>query len=540
MNPFKGLTTGQSIALLARQHGERLALSFKGRDWSFIDVRTEIERAAARLYSIGIREGDKVAVWLPNRPEFLWYWLGAGQIGAVAVTLNTRLQPEEFTYQIDQSDSTAVIVPGGTDYRDFLGDLAGVCPELLNGKPGALDCAALPKLRSVVALDAFDPKYKGVTDWSKPMGDLPPAPLATDPLAASLIAYSSGTTALPKGAMLNHSVFRKAWDHGERFNQTAQDRLYLCVPMFGILSSINGVLTFWSRGSSVILDDRFDATETLQILQDRQCTAVYVLPLMIDKMLEHADFKSYDLSRLRTGIVLTIDPVVFRKAANELGMKEVFTSYGMTETSSAATRSYWHEPLEDRINAHGKVLPDIEVRVADPDSNAVLQRGEEGEIQVRGYNVMLGYYNKPEETRRAFADGDWFKTGDLGIHRADGTIKFLRRVKDGYKHNGFNVATAEVEASLARHPAIAAVSVTDLPHARFGAVGAAFVIRKQGIKASEQEIIEFAKAKLASFKVPAHVFFVEEFPVTAGTGKIQKFKLRELALQVLAREKVAS
>ena len=540
MNPFKGLTTSESVELLANEHGQRLALSFHGRDWSFSQARDEIARAAALLYSLGIREGDKVAVWLPNRPEFLWYWLGAGWMGAVAVTLNTRLQPAEFTYQIEQSDSKAVIVPGGTDYRDFLGELAGVCPEVLNGKPGELNCASLPKLRHVVALDAFDAKYKGVTDWSQPSAALPSAPVATDPMAASLIAYSSGTTALPKGAMLNHSVFRKAYDHGERFNQTAEDRLYLCVPMFGIMSSINGVLTFWSRGSGVILDDHFDAQRTLRNLQDRHCTAVYVLPLMIDKMLEHPDFRKYDLSRLRTGIVLTIDPVVFRKAANELGMKEVFTSYGMTETSSAATRSYWHEPLEDRINAHGKVLPDIEVRVADPDTNVVLPRGEEGEIQVRGYNVTLGYYNKPEETRRAFAEGGWFKTGDLGIHRADDTIKFLRRVKDGYKHNGFNVATAEVEVSLAKHPAIEAVSVTDLPHPRFGAVGAAFVIRKRGANAGEQEIIEFARAQLASFKVPAHVFFVAEFPLTAGTGKIQKFKLREMALNALAQEKVAS
>ncbi len=534
MNPFKGLTTGEAVALLARQHGERLALSFHGRDWTFAQVRDEAAAAAARLHSIGIRAGDKVAVWLPNRPEFLWYWLGAGQMGAVAVTLNTRLQPVEFTYQIDQSDSKAVIVPGGTDDRDFLGDLAGVCPELLTGTPGALNCAALPKLRHVVALDPFDAGYKGVTDWSQPAGKLPPAPPARDPLAPSLIAYSSGTTALPKGAMLNHSVFRKAWDHGERFNQTADDCLYLCVPMFGILSSINGVLTFWSRGSAVILDDRFDAARMLGNLQERRCTAVYVLPLMIDKMLEHPDFGQYDLSRLRTGIVLSIDPVVFRKAANQLGMREVFTSYGMTETSSAATRTYWHEPLEERITAHGKPLPDIEVRVADPDTNAVLPRGEEGEIQVRGYNVTLGYYNKPEETRRAFAEDGWFKTGDLGIHRADGSIKFLRRVKDGYKHNGFNVATAEVEAALLEHPAVQAVAVTDLPHARFGAVGAAFVVRAEGASPREQEIIEFARGRLASFKVPAHVFFVDEFPLTAGTGKVQKFKLRETALAALA------
>ncbi|MEO8557444.1 MAG: AMP-binding protein [Rhodospirillales bacterium] len=538
-NPFGGLTTGQAIAVLAQQHGDRLALSFHGRDWSFSDIKNEIDRAAARLYGIGIRPGDKVAVWLPNRPEFLWYWLGAGQLGAVAVTLNTRLKPDEFTYQIDQSDCTAVIVPGEIAYRDFLGDLSGVCPELLNGKPGELHCAALPKLRHVVALDAYDARHKGVTDWSQPSKALPTAPLAEDADAASLIAYSSGTTALPKGAMLSHSVFRKAYDHGERFNQTKDDRLYLCVPLFGILSTINGVLTFWSRGSGVILEDHFDPLLMLRAIQDRKCTAVYLLPLMIDRLLEHPEFKRYDISSLRTGIVLTIDPVVFRKAANELGMTEVFTSYGMTETSSAATRSYWHWPLEQRINGHGTVLPDIEVRVADPDSNIVLPVDSEGEIQVRGYCITLGYYNKPEETKRAFAEDNWFKTGDLGIHRADGSIKFLRRVKDGYKHNGFNVATAEVEAAIKKHADVHDVAVTDLPHPRFGAIGAAFVIRAAGAKPSEQEIVEFLKARLSSFKVPAHVFFVDEFPVTAGTGKIQKFKLREMALEMLARQNSA-
>jgi fatty-acyl-CoA synthase len=183
------------------------------------------------------------------------------------------------------------------------------------------------------------------------------------------------------------------------------------------------------------------------------------------------------------------------------------------------------------------VLPDIEVRVADPDTNVELPPGEEGEIQARGYCITLGYYNKPEETHRAFS-GDWFKTGDLGVMSADGTLKFLRRVKDGYKHNGFNVATAEIEAALRKHPALRDAAVTDLPHPRFGAVGAAFVIAGDG-PIDEAAIVEFLKVRLASFKVPAHVFVVDEFPVTAGTGKVQKFKLREMALAML-QQRVAS
>lgn len=528
MNPFTNRTFGQALSLLKQQFGDREALVFEGRRWTFRDVCVEIDRAAARLGSLGLSPGDRVALWLPNRPEFLWYWLAAGRIGLIAVMLNTRLKHEEAAYQLAQSETRAAIVPGKGAFRDFAGELAAMRAEL-------------PLLERILALDPLDHPMVGVDDWSgAPPSSLPLPPDATDPEAAVLIAYSSGTTALPKGAMLTHCLFRKAWDHGPRFDQTADDRLYLCVPLFGILSTVNGVLTFWSRGSSVVLAERFDAGEALRTLQDEGCTAMYLLPLMVEQMLAHPRFSSFDLSRLRTGIIVATDPAILRRAANELGIRGFFTSYGMTETSSAVTRTRHDDPLEVRATSHGKMLPDIEVRIADPDTNAPLPDGSFGEIQVRGYCVMKGYFNKPEETAKAFTADGWFKTGDGGLRLPDGSFQFQRRLKDGYKFNGFNVSTVEVEAALIQHPDVQAAAVLGLPHRAHGEIGAAFVIPRQGrpAGASPEDILEFLKPRLASFKMPQHVFVVDEFPLTAGTGKVQKFKLREMAERLLRKEAV--
>jgi acyl-CoA synthetase (AMP-forming)/AMP-acid ligase II len=535
MNPFVGKTYGESLRLLAERYGAREALVFRGRRWSFSALKDEVDRASARLGALGLQPGEKVAIWMPNRPEFLFYWLGASQIGLVTVMLNTRLKREEVAYQLHQSDTVAVIVPGGGAFRDFLAELAALCPAMTAGAAEALRSAELPALRHVIAVDPPPPGYPGVHDWSVPApATLPVPPLATDPEAVALIAYSSGTTALPKGAMLTHVVWRKAADHGDRFRQTADDRLYLCVPLFGILSTINGVLTFWSRGSAVVLDDHFDAETALRTLAAERCTAAYVLPVMIEQMLAHPDFDTFDLSALRTGIVLSVDPDVLRTAATRLGMRELFTSYGMTETSSAVTRTWWSDPLEIRVNTHGKPLPDIEVRVADPETGAPVPVGAVGEIQVKGYCVTPGYYKMPERTRQAFTADGWFKTGDAGKMLADGNLKFLHRLNDGYKYNGFNVSTTEVEAELLKHPDVEGAAVLGIPDKKHGEIGVAFVIPRAGATVAGDEIVAFLRLRIASYKLPRHVFTASEFPLTGGTGKVQKYRLREIALERLA------
>lgn len=532
MNPFKGKTYDEALNYLVQRYNEREALQFEGRRYSFADIKRLSDQAAARLAALGLPRGSKIAIWMPNRPDFIWYWFGAVQAGLVAVFLNTRLRRDEFVYQIAQSDSAVVIVPGRPAFRDFLGELVESCPELATRPVGQLGSQQFPSLRAVVVCDPIARQLPGVLDWSEPHSLLVPH-AGTDPDAPALIAYSSGTTALPKGAMLSHCIWRKAYDGGAFLGLSGVDCLYLCVPLFGVLGSLNGILTFWSYGARIILDERFDVDVCLNSLIQEKCTAVHLLPAMIDALIAHPRFIAADLKGLRTGVVLSSDPAVLRRAAEELGVRGIVTGFGLTETTGLVTRCRWDQPLEDRLASQGRPLPDCLIRVVDPETGKDLPAGSEGEIWVGGYSVMLGYYNKPEETARTITVDGWLRSGDLGVLYADGSLKFLRRIKDGYKHKGFNVSTPEVERVAAQYPGIAAVAVVGIPDQRHGEVGAAFIIPRKDAEFSTASFLAFLAERLASFKIPAHVFPVDAFPVTGGTEKIQKFELRDKALRLL-------
>ena len=537
MNEFAGKTYAEALSTVCARYANRKALIFEGKLYCFTDVKREIDNASRRLALLGLRRGDKISIWMPNCPDFIFIWMGAAQIGLVAVLMNTRLRLEEALYQIQQSDSRAVVVPGAAAYRDFLGDVLSMLPENTTEKDTGLGGDKLPKLDFIITTDRDVAMRPGMHHWHDlPYTEDTDIDYETDPASPAQIVYSSGTTALPKGVMLSHAVWRKAADHGARFYQTPEDQLYLCIPLFSILSTVNGVMTFWVGGASVALADQFDARKLLSTVQTEKSTAIYLLPVMMSKMLELPDFESYDISSLRTGILLTLDRDVYMTAVEKFGIDGVITSYGMTETSSACTRTWSDDPLESRITTHGKPLPDIEVRIADADTNEELPQGQTGEIQVRGYNTMIGYYNKPEETSRAFTADKWYKTGDAGEMLADGSFRFISRLVDGYKHKGFNVSTAEVETVLLRHPTVSEAAVTAVPHRDFGEVGVAFVILAEGAGFDAVSLIEFIKENLAGFKVPAHVFETDSFPTTSGTGKVQKFKLREQALRLLKAE----
>lgn len=536
MNPFLGKSYALALAELCDRFAGREALVFEDRRFLFNDVRHEINGASVRLHGLGLQRGDKIAIWMPNRPEFIWYWLGAMQIGLVPVVLNTRLRLEEAAYQIDQSDSRAMIIPGEGAFRDFVGDLLALCPELRERPLHAGGASRLPKLANVIALDRIAERPAGITDWSD--GAIPDSPLPAieaDPNVPGMIVYSSGTTALPKGAVLNQTGLRKAWDHGERFAQTEDDRLYLAVPLFGILANVNGVLTCWSRGSCVVLERRFEPARAIDIIERERCTLAYLFPIMIEQIANHPGFSLERVATLRSGIIVGTDPMAMRRAATALGMPGFFTSYGMTETSSACTRCYSTDPMEIRETTHGLPLPDIEIAIRDIETGGELGPNAEGEICVRGYNVMLGYYNNPDATAAAFTADGFFRTGDLGYKTPEGRLVFLRRIKDGYKHKGFNVSTAEVEKAIAEYPGISQVAVVGVPDPLAGEVGAAFVIGEGGKRIEPTELKAFLKPKLASYKMPAHVFQVDEFPLTAGTAKVRKFQLRNMALEWLKR-----
>ncbi|MCW5731012.1 MAG: acyl--CoA ligase [Alphaproteobacteria bacterium] len=530
-NPFAGKTYAEALDLLEQRYGERPALIFKDRRYSFAEVRREVHRASRRLAGLGLAKGETIALWLPNRPEFLWYWLGAAQLGLIAVFLNTRLKQAEFMYQLGQSDSRALITAGSGAFRDFIGEVAAACPDLAGQRPGGLELAALPRLRHLISLDRLETGNTAVTDWSDPWqaeGEMPE--LEKDAGRPALIAYSSGTTALPKGAMLTHSVWRKAWDGGVRFDMRPDDVLFLCVPLFGVLGFLSGVLLFWTHGCPVVLEERFDATRCLDLLQRERCTFIHLLPVMIEQLLAHPDHPGADLGALRAGVVLSNDKAVMRRAVETLGIAGASSGYGMTESTGLVTRGWLHEPFEERLKSHGTPLPGCQIRIVDPDTGQDLPAGETGEIWIGGYSVMAGYYNKPEETARTITSDGWLRSGDAGYLNADGTLVFLQRLKDGYKHKGFNVSTLEIEAALLGHPAVAEAAVVSIPHDRDGETGIAFVIPKAGSPTSSGELLGYLKERLSSFKVPEEVILMPEFPRTGGTEKVQKYKLREIAL----------
>lgn len=537
VNPFEGKTYGEAIALLAERYGDRRALVFRDRRYSFRDVKAEVDKASRQLTSLKLERGSTIAIWLPNRPEFIWYWLGASQMGLLTVFLNTRLKQAEFMYQIAQSRSRALITAGAGAFRDFLGELRAGCPELAQQRSGALSLPALPDLRHVIALDPRLDGMSGVTDWSSPSAVTGPMPAyESDPDRPALIGYSSGTTALPKGAMLTHCVWRKAWDGGVRFDLTTDDCLFHTVPLFGVLGFLSGVLMFWTHGCGIVLDDKFDAGRCIRLMRDEHCTCVHLLPVMIEEILEHPDFPAGGLPGLRAGIVLSNDPVVMRRAAEKLGVRGASAGYGMTESTGLVTRGKWDAPLDERLKSHGPPLPGCDIRIVDPDSGKDLPAGETGEIWIGGYSVMAGYYNKPVETAETITPDGWLRSGDAGYMNPDGTLVFLRRLKDGYKHNGFNVSTPEIEAVMRSHPGVAAAAVIGIPHDRFGEIGVAFAIAKPQSAADGTEILAFLRERLATFKLPVEVLFVDEFPLTAGTEKIQKFKLKQMAIERFGRQ----
>lgn len=530
-NPFLGKTYAESLALVAATYPENDALVFRDRRYSFADLKAEADSVSARLADLGLARGDKVAILMPNRPEFLFMWLGAAQMGVTAVMINTRLRPDEIAYQLAQSESDAVFIPGQGAFRDFVGELAELAPAVRDGRPGEVGSEKLPKLRWVIVADTPPEGYSGLTDWSGPAPEgLPVPPLEREMNQPGIIAYSSGTTALPKGAMIGHHVWRKGWDIGIRVDFDESDCLYMSIPLFGSMATMNGVLPFWTRGAKVVLGEQFDAGVCLAAVETERVTAIHLLPPIVSQLAEHPDLGRRDTASLRIGFVLSIAPEVLDKVADVLKIPGVMTGYGMTETTTVLTRNRWDDPREVRHATQGFALPDIELMIVDPQTLKEVPAGQQGEIWSRGYCNMLGYYNKPEETARVLREDGWFRTGDTGWLDETGRLTYTGRLGDAYKSRGFNVAPQEIEHVIAQIEGVRQCAVVGIPAGNDDNVGVAYIVPEEGARLEGAEILRVLKPKLASYKMPGEAFIVEDLPMTSGTGKVQKFKLREDAM----------
>lgn len=529
MTTWKKQTLADTLAATADAYAQEEALVISGNRLTWAELRDNVREVAQGLRTLGIRRGDHVAVCMGNSLEWVIFFYAAASIGAVTVPVNTRFKADEMLYCLKQADVKLLFITDRFLKIDFIEMLRGICPAVDQKLPDA----ALPLLHTVVVLG------KDVPAGAIGFADLlsqgaacaepwPPAVSADDVL---LMQFTSGTTSYPKGVMLTHdNMLRNAAYVAARFNLKARDRYYSARPFYHVAGTTLSLLAALTTGACLLSSPSFEPEEALATMWSEECTHTSGNDTMFLMMLNHPEFDKYPL-KLRNGWA-SAGPEVSRKVIDTMGMKGLVQAYGLSEASPNVCMSHYDDDIEKRIAGWAHILDDVEVRLVDPESGAVMPPGKSGEIQVRGWSVMQGYYKMPEQTAKAITADGWLHTGDLGIMDEDGRLKFLTRIKDVFRVGGENVAPAEVEDVLHKHPKIKQAQVIGVPDPRLVEVPAAYIILLEGQTATPQEIIDWSKERLANFRVPRYVQIVDSFEKIGMTGssKIQKNKLRAQAL----------
>jgi len=499
----------------------------------------ETDQLAKAFIGMGIEKGENVAIWSDNKREWLLSQYATGKMGAVLVTVNTNYQATELEYLLKQSDTTTLILDEsfkGTSYIDII---RTVCPELVTSKRGSISSDKLPHFKRIILMT--EREEVGMYKWSELMAKADKVTNeqfeeqfhSLDPDDVINIQYTSGTTGFPKGVMLTHNnVVNNGKQIGDYMKLTEQDRVCIPVPFFHCFGCVLGTLAAVTHGSAMILLEQFDALRVLQAVQDEKCTALHGVPTMFIAELNHPEFKNYDTSTLRTGIMAgSVCPIeVMKRVIEDMGASEITICYGQTEASPVITQTKTDDPIGKRVSTVGKPHPNVEVKIIDPVTGEELPVGVPGELCTRGYNIMKGYYNNAEATREAIDAEGWLHTGDIAVMDADGYIDITGRIKDMVIRGGENIYPKEVEEFLYTHPEIADVQVVGVPDAKYGEELMAWIILKKGVDLDEESVREFCKGRISHHKIPKYIEFIKEYPMTAS-GKIQKFKLREMSVE---------
>jgi fatty-acyl-CoA synthase len=529
---FEKITLGTLPERAARRWGAREAVCFRGRRCTFAELAAGVDRAARGLVALGIRPGDKVALWMLNGPEWIEIAFAVMRIGAVLVPINTRLRTDDVAYILDQSDSTTLILAERSGPVDYLGMVRELQP--VGVAPAA---SRLPKLERIILLgDARRPATVPWTEILERGSAVDGATLAArgegiDPEDLAFLMYTSGTTGFPKGVMRDHRVVRNVTDRAFRLAITEADVILMYLPLFHAFGFSEGMLISMVSGARQVLTESFDADESLDLIVSERATVLHGFDTHFKELCEAHDRRPRDVSSVRTGICATgmsSSIPIARRARKLFG--SLVSGYGMSECWAGAAIGALDSTEEQSCEASGYPAPGYEIRVVDPETGRDRPSGTPGEILVRGYSVMRGYYNKPEATAAVLDADAWLHTGDMGVLRADGHLRFLGRYKDMLKIGGENVDPMVVEAYLMTHPAISLAAVVSYPDARLSEVGVAFIRCEPGHSLTEADVVAHCRGRIASFKIPRHVVFVDDFPMTSS-GKIQKVKLREDALR---------
>ncbi|MCY9166586.1 AMP-binding protein [Bacillus atrophaeus] len=535
------LTIGRLLEQTAKRHPDREAVVYPDRNlrYTYTQFNRLCRRTAKGLMKLGIKKGDHVAVWASNVPEWLTAQFAAAQIGAVLVTVNTNFQSAELDYLLKHSDASALILMDsyrGTSYTEILN---GLIPELKESEPGQLQSDRFPFLKTILFIGDKSPPgmyhWDDIATLSKTVSDTELDHRMNSLMSVDVInmQYTSGTTGFPKGVMLSHfNIINNAANIAECMKLSSTDRMCIPVPFFHCFGCVLGVLACVSAGAAMIPVQEFDPAAVLTAVEQEKCTALHGVPTMFIAELHHKHFPSYDLSHLRTGIMAgSACPIEVMKAVIEkMGMKEITIAYGQTEASPVITQTRADDSLQRRVETVGRALPHIEVKIVQPGTSREVARGVQGELCTRGYHVMKGYYKDPEATASAIDADGWLHTGDLAVMDKQGYCRITGRLKDMLIRGGENIYPREIEELLYQHPKVLDVQVVGVPDAKFGEEAAAWVKLKEGQTASPEELQAYCKGKIARHKIPRYIVFTNEYPMTAS-GKIQKFKLREKAIQ---------
>ena len=533
-----GLTIGQVLAETSRKFPAREALVFSqnGLRMNYAQFAAEVRNIANGLLALDIKPGEHIGIWATNVPEWTLLQFGAASIGAVLVTINPAYRQFELRYTLEQSDVVALFLTDKYASSDYYAIFKEACPEITQVHDGRLSSAAFPKLRCAIAIKPNAPKgyvgWNSMIEAGRKILDSVREGIERTLGAGDVvnIQYTSGTTGFPKGAMLTHrNILMNAWYVTGCQRISERDRMCVPVPFYHCFGCVMGALGAVTRGAAMIVPaEHFNATATLETIEEERCTTIYGVPTMFVAMLEEMSLKRRNLSSLRSGIMAGSPcPIeVMKKVLYEMGCREITIAYGQTETSPVVTQSCVDDSIELRVETVGRALPGIELKIVASETGQTLPDNEQGEICARGHCTMQGYYKNPEATAQALDEEGWVHTGDLGIRRPDGSFRITGRLKDMVIRGGENIYPREIEDFLFTHSAIRQVAVFGVPDAKYGEELCAWVQLHREQNLTAEEVRAYCKGNLAHYKVPRYIEFVSEFPTTVS-GKFQKFKMRE-------------
>ena len=538
-------TLGGALDRAADTWGPRPALisCHQDRTYTYAELRKAANQVARALMALGVERGDRVGIWSANQAEWMITQYAAAKAGAILVNLNPAYRSRELEYALNHSGISVLVMARAFRKTDYVEMLIRLMPELETTGAGVpIEAPRIPALRHVVYLgpdagpggiawNELSRYWEKVTEHEL---EVRQAGIQFD--AAVNIQYTSGTTGVPKGATLSHhNILNNGLSVGDVLRYTELDRICLPVPFYHCFGCVLGNMAALTHGSTIILSaETFDAEATLRAIEEHGCTSIYGVPTMFIALLSAPDFGRYRLHTLRTGIMAGAPcPIdVMRQVIERMHVPEVTICYGMTETSPVSFQSATDDPVELRVSTVGRVLPHVECKIVDPDTGSVVPRGIAGELCTRGYSVMLGYWNDQDATAQAIDAAGWMRSGDLAIMNEDGYVSIAGRIKDMIIRGGENVYPREVEEFLYGHPKISEVQVIGVPDPKYGEDVCAWVRLREGATATSEEIREFCRGQIATYKIPRYVKFTDGFPMTV-TGKIQKFRMREISAEEL-------